>query len=185
MCEIKRTGTDRRNFERAAFVCKARAVDRERPYASVVHVERTRTGSRLVATDGKTRLYVASVRCRIPGGNYKPVVLQDRIVFGKPVSGINFPDWPKAVPKNAAKSGTVSLEKTGKGNAVAKAGEISLAANILSARTGLVVNTRHIAELPKTAWTVYKEPGFGKVVVRQQGEEDNAFAVFIPVGKAA
>jgi hypothetical protein len=185
MYEIIRSKANLTDFERAAFVCKVLVVDKDRPYTSVIHVERVRGGSRLVATDGKTRLYVAFIGAKIPTGNYRPLVSKGRIAFGKRVFGISFPDWLKAVPINAVKSGTVCLDKTGKGNAAAKAAEMSKAVNALSAKTGLVVNIRHIAELPKTAWAVYKEPGYGKVIVKQRYEEDNAFAVFIPVGKAA
>jgi translation elongation factor EF-G len=184
MYEIKRTKANRVTFERVAFVCKAVTVDRERPYASVVHVERARAGSRLVATDGKTRLHVAAVSIRIPAGNYRPSVSKDTVVF-EPSPDIRFPDWSKSVPKNAVKSAEVNLEKTAKGNVVEKAAAMSLAVNTLNVKTGAVVNTRHIAELPKTTWTVYKEPGYGKLVVRQRGDEDSAFAVLIPVGKAA
>jgi hypothetical protein len=185
MYEIIRSKANLADFERAAFVCKALAVDKGRPYASVVHVERVRDGSRLIATDGKTRLYAAFIGIKIPAGNYRPSVSKNRIAFGKPVFGIPFPDWLRAVPKNAVKSGTFSLDRTGKGSAAAKAAEMSKAVNALNAKTGLVINIRHIAELPKTAWAIYKEPGFGKVMVKQRYEEDNAFAVFIPVGKAA
>ena len=45
-------------FERALFVCKARSVNAKHPFTSVVHVEWTRTGTRLVASDGQ-RLHVA------------------------------------------------------------------------------------------------------------------------------
>jgi len=184
MIEIKREQTNRVDFERIAFVCKARTIDAERPYTSFVHIERTKEGSRFVATDGKTRLYVASVKIRIPDGDYKPVVTKDRIVFEKPAVGVRFPDWSRAVPKDIARSGVLNLEKTGKGNADEKSASLSLAVNSLNRKTGVVVNMRHIAELPKTEWSVYKEPGFGKVVVKQKNGEDN-FAVFIPVGKAA
>jgi hypothetical protein len=183
--EIKRVKNNRLDFERIAFVCKARTADAERPYTSFVHVERTKEGSRFSATDGKTRLYVASVRLRIPDGDYKPAVSKSRIVFVKSDAGVNFPDWSKAVPKDMARSGMLDLETTGKGSAAEKAAKFSLAADSLNAKTGMVVNMRHIAELPKTVWSVYKEPGFGKVVVKQKDEEDKAFAVFIPVGKAA
>jgi hypothetical protein len=184
MVEIKRTKENRADFERIAFVCKARTVDVKRPYTSFIHVERTREGSRFVATDGKTRLYVVSVRLRIPPGDYKPVVTKDSIVFRKPAADVKFPDWSRAVPKDMARSGMLSLEKTGKGSAAEKSANMSLVVNSLNRKTGVVVNMRHIAELPKTEWSVYKEPGYGKVVVKQKNEEGN-FAVFIPVGKAA
>jgi len=184
MVKIIRTKENRVDFERIAFVCKARTVDAERPYTSFIHVEHTKEGSRLVATDGKTRLYVVSVRVRIPSGDYKPVVSKDSIVFVKPATDVKFPDWSRAVPKDMAKSGVLSLEKTGKGKAADKSANLSLVANTMNKKTGMVVNVRHIAELPKTVWSVYKEPKSGKVVVKEKNEEDN-FAVFIPVGKAA
>jgi len=184
MIEIKRSKTNRIDFERIAFVCKARTVDAKRPYTSFIHVEHTKEGCRIVATDGKTRLYAVSVNLRIPDGDYKPVVTKDGIVLEKPATGIRFPDWSRAVPKEMTRSCMLDLAKTRKGNADEKSASLSLAVNSLNKKTGVVVNMRHIAELPKTEWSVYKEPGFGKVVVKQKNGEDN-FAVFIPVGKAA
>ena len=172
------------DFERMSFVIKACGKGKGRLYKTVLHVERTKTGSRLVAIDGY-RLHVAEISKRIKCGNYKPLVAKDEIILGEPLEGINFPAWEKAVPKNVEKSTVIDLGKTGKGNTVKKAAEMSLAVNALNAKTGLVVNFRYIAELPKTAWAVYKEPGFGKVMVKQQGGEESAFAVFVPVGKAA
>ena len=48
------------DFERMSFVVKARAKASDRPFKTVLHVEQTRTGSRLVATDG-LRLHVAEI----------------------------------------------------------------------------------------------------------------------------
>jgi hypothetical protein len=172
------------DFEQMSFVLKACAKASKKPFTTVLHVEETRTGSRLVATDG-LRLHVAEISKKVKSGDYKFKATKDFIILGKPLKGIKFPEWEKAIPKNATKSGIVSLEKTGRGNPVEKAAELSLIANSMSGKTGLVVNMRYIAELPKTTWTVYKEPGFGKVVVRQQGNENRSFAVFVPIGKAA
>jgi len=186
MIEIKRTKTNRADFEHIAFACKARTVDVKRPYTSFIHVEHTKEGCRIVATDGITRLYAVSVNLRIPDGDYKPVVTRDRIVFEKPATDVRFPDWSRAVPKVMKRSGMLDLAKTKKGNADEKSANLSLAVNSLNRKTGVVVNMRHIAELPKTEWSVYKEMGsrFGKVIVKQKNSEDN-FALFIPVGKAA
>ena len=173
-----------KDFEAMRFVTKVCLKVADRPFKTVLHVEQTRRGSRLVASDG-LRLHVAEISKKIKSGDYKVRVTKDTISLGKPLEGIEFPAWEKAVPKNVVKSGVIDLGKSGKGNAVKKAAEMSLAFNALNAKTGLVVNMRYVAELPKTAWAVYKEPGFGKVMVKQQGGEDNAFAVFVPVGKAA
>ena len=172
------------DFQRMSFVIKACAKTADRPFKTALHVERTKNGSRLVATDG-FRLHVAEISQKIKSGDYKARVTKDAISLGEPLEGIDFPAWEKAVPKNAVKSGVIDLEKTSKGNTAKKEAEMSLAVNDLNAKTGLVVNSRYVAELPKTVWAVYKEPGFGKVLVKQQGGEDNAFAVFAPVGKAA
>ena len=172
------------DFQRMSFVVKACGKGRGISYKTVLHVERTKAGSRLVATDGY-RLHVAEISQRIKSGEYKPLAAKDEIILGKPLEGINFPAWEKAVPKNTLESGVIDLGKTSKGNTVKKAAEMSLAVNALNAKTGLVVNFRYVSELPKTAWIVFKEPGFGKVMLKQQDGEDNAFAVFAPVGKAA
>ena len=172
------------DFQLMSFVIKACGKGSGNSFKTVLHVERTKNGSRLVATDNY-RLHVAEISQRIKSGNYKPLVNKDEIILGESLEEIKFPVWEKVVPKNTVRSGIINLEKTNKGNTVKKAAEMSLVVNDLNVKTGLVVNFRYVAELPKTVWAVYKEPGFGKVMVKQQGGEDNAFAVFIPVGKAA
>jgi hypothetical protein len=84
-----------KDFERVRFVLKAVLKDPARPFAAVVHVEKTAEGSRLAATDGK-RLHAAEIRVAVKSGDYIPVLTRGAVSFGKPLPGIQFPDWKKA-----------------------------------------------------------------------------------------
>jgi hypothetical protein len=109
MFEIKRTAFNADEFERMLFVCKARSNKSRDPFASVVHVEWTRTGSRLVATDGR-RLHITEVKSRIPRGDYKPVITKESVAFGGPVEGIVFPNWKNIISEAVVHKGTLNIE---------------------------------------------------------------------------
>jgi hypothetical protein len=172
-------------FDRIAFVLKARLKEnRERPWTSVLHVEQMRTGSRLVATDGK-RMHVALIGTRIKSGNYKPVVTKDTISLGEPVAGILFPAWNRVIPENPRKRGTVNLSRTGMGKDKELTAALSAAFKTLIAKTGEVINLGYLEDLPKTGWDLYKEPGKLKAVMLKQRNVKDAFAVIVPMTIAA
>jgi hypothetical protein len=83
-----------KDFERVQFVLKAVLKDSARPFTAVVHVK-TADGSRLAAMDGK-RLPVAEIKAAVKSGDYKPALTKDAVSFGKPLPGVQFPDWKKA-----------------------------------------------------------------------------------------
>ena len=186
MFEIKRTAANAGDFERARFVCKAAHPNRpEYPFAAIVHVEWTRTGSRLVACDG-LRLHVAEIRMRIPRGDYKPVMSKDSVRFGDPAQGINFPDWRMCVPENAVRKGTLNLEKTGMGKNSGLAAGMSLVFSDFVEKTGEVVNIRYLDDLPKTEWTVSVHKDKKTVILLEEKDAGReTYAVFVTLVKAA
>jgi hypothetical protein len=185
MFAIKRSALTTDEFDRVLFVCKARSNTSRHPFAAVVHVEWTRTGSRLVACDG-LRLHVTEVKRRIPRGNYKPAVSKDSISFGEPVSDIVFPEWKNFVPEAPVRKGTLNLEKTGmRGNAGLAAG-MSIAFNDLVKKTGELINLRYLDDLPKKEWNVRVHKDRKTVILLEQKDAaKETYAVFVPLAKAA
>ena len=184
MHEIKRL-EKQEEYDSVVFVCKALLKEnRKKPYSSVVHVEQTIKGSRLVATDGK-RLHVAEIKTRIKNGNYRPVITKYSVSFGKPVTGIFYPNWNSVIPENPKKRLTLGLEKTGLGKDRMLTAFLSKAYSAFVKKTGEVVNLGYLEDLPKTTWTAYKEPGkFKPILLKPEGEE-NKYAVIMPLGAAA
>ena len=97
-----------KDYERIMFCLKALGNDSgyhcnidvaARNNAYYLHVENGRTGSRLIATDGK-RLHFANLSIKIPAGNYQPVIKDYSIYFGTS-KDIAFPAWKNVVPKDA------------------------------------------------------------------------------------
>ncbi len=74
------------DFDRMLFVVKAASIDPKQKPLTVLHVEQTKDGSWLTATDGK-RLHAAFVPAKIRSGDYKPVITKDVISLGEPVTG--------------------------------------------------------------------------------------------------
>jgi hypothetical protein len=172
-------------FERVLFVCKARSNDSRHPFAALVHVEWTRTGTRLVACDG-LRLHVAEIKARIPKGDYKPAVTKDLITFGEPVEGIVFPGWKNIIPEAAVSKGTLNLGDTGIGRNPKLAAGLSLAFNDLLKKTGEVVNLRYLDDLPKKEWNVRVHKDRKTVILLEQKDAaKETYAVFVPLAKAA
>jgi hypothetical protein len=169
------------DFDRARFVLKACSRDSAYEIFRVLHVEQTRTGSRLVASDGR-RMHVAEISRNIKSGNYKPVVTKDVIQLGEPVEGVRFPDWSKAVPEKTRKRGVINLEHTGLGKDRKQTDRLSLAFNALVKQTGEPVNLRYLEDLTKREWTVYCPSEKRKaVVLRESNAERETFAVFVPL----
>jgi hypothetical protein len=185
MFEIKRTAFNADEFERVLFVCKARSNKSGHPFASVVHVEWTRTGSRLVATDGR-RLHITEVKSRIPRGDYKPVITKESVAFDGPVEGIVFPNWKNIIPEAVIHKGTLNLEKTGMSRNPQLAEGMSIAFNDFVRKTGAVVSLQYLNDLPKKEWNISIHKDRKTVILM---EEKNAAketrAVFVPLANAA
>ncbi|GHV84167.1 hypothetical protein AGMMS50212_15070 [Spirochaetia bacterium] len=185
MSEIKRTRENENEFERILFVCKARSNAARYPFASVLHVERGITGSRLIASDGR-RLHFAEIRTRIKSGDYKPVITKDIIKFGEPVTGIRFPNWRKIIPDELLKKGELNLADTGLGKDTKLTERLSFEFNNFVKKTGTLVNLRYLEDLPKKEWVFFSQNNKQKaLVLKQKDEPDKAVAVIMPLGKAA
>jgi hypothetical protein len=168
-------------FERVLFVLKATNKQSGREFTTVLHVEQTRNGSRLVATDG-LRLHVAEIGTKIRSGNYKPVVSKDAIRLGTPVGDVAFPPWTKVVPAHAVRKGVVNLETTGIGKARSTSMAMSRAYNSFVRQSGEKVNPHFLEDLPKRQWSIYCQKEKRKpLVLKEDGTAMEAYAVIMPL----
>jgi hypothetical protein len=186
MYEIKLTPQTREEFERVAFVLKARSKEGgDSPFTTVVHVERTKTGSRLIATDRK-RIHIAEVGAKIREGDYRPNATKELISFGKQVPGIKFPDWTKVIPEKSRKRCVIDLGHTGLGRDKKQTAAFSAALKNFIDKTGEIVNLGYLEDLPKREWSVYKETGKNKfILLRPEKTAKGVLAVIVPMNAAA
>jgi hypothetical protein len=179
-----------KDFELMCFVIRACAKTANNPYTAVLHVEQTRTGSRLVATDG-LRLHVAEISKKIKSGDYKPHIAKDAISLGKPLEGVKFPAWAKAIPENTEKRGAINLANSGMGKDRKETEKLSLAFNSFVKQTGEPVNLRYLEDLTKREWAIYCQDGKRKAIVLKEksGSLDKGtkgpLAVILPIPQAA
>jgi hypothetical protein len=180
-----------KEFELMSFVIKACSKTDDKPFRTVLHVEQSRTGCRLVACDGH-RLHIAEISKKIKSGDYKPYVTKDTIILGGPVTGIKFPAWSKAVPEKSQKLGVINLEKSGLGKDRNETEKLTIALQAFNKQTGETVNLRFLEDLTKREWAVYKQnSGQQGIILRQKtgrfGEPDgkSPTAVIMPIAKAA
>jgi hypothetical protein len=168
-------------FERILFVLKACNKQSERAFTTVLHVEQTKTGSRLVATDG-ARLHVAEIGTKIRSVNYKPVVSKDTIRLGMPVRDVDFPPWTKAVPARASKRGVINLEAAGIGKARSTSMAMTRAYNAFVRQSGEKVNPHFLEDLPKRQWVIYCQNEKRKpLVLKADGAAMETYAVIMPL----
>jgi hypothetical protein len=169
------------DFERMAFVIRACSKDTDKPYINILHVEQTRTGSRLVATDGR-RLHVSEISKKIKSGNYKPVMTKEVISLINPDKEIRFPAWPKVVPEETTRRGVIHLENAGFCKDPKQTEKLTLAFNSFVRQTDETINLRYLEDLPKTSWTIYSQAEKGKaVILRECGAEESVYAVLMPI----
>jgi hypothetical protein len=172
------------DFDRMAFVIKAVSKDADKKYYTVLHVEPTPAGSRLVATDGQ-RLHVAETSLQIKGGDYRPLVTRDCIRLGKSVKGIVFPNWRAVVPENTGRRGAINLEDTGMGKDLNQTERMSRAFNSFVKQTGELINLRFLEDLTRKTWSVHCQSAKGRpVVLREEGAKMDTFAVIMPLQEA-
>jgi hypothetical protein len=173
------------DFERMAFVIRACSKDPGRSHLRVLHVERTRTGSRLVATDG-LRLHVAEIALKLPGGDYKPLLAKDMASLCETTADIPFPKWRRAVPDKIWKRGVVNLEDSGWGKDRSQTERLSRAFNAFLRQTGELVNLRFLEDLTKKQWSIYCQSERGKaIVLKEEGASQDIFAVVMPLPQTA
>ena len=86
-----------KDYGKIIFCMKAMGGKQNVLFTRYMHIENTRTGSRIVCTDGK-RLHVANISIRISSGNYQPEIKDNAVHFKNP-SDIVFPAWKNVVPE--------------------------------------------------------------------------------------
>jgi hypothetical protein len=170
-----------KEFERIVFVLKACSKDQKRNYLTVLHVEQTKTGSRLIASDGR-RLHYAEIEAKVKTGDYKPVVAKDCVSLGEPVMGIMFPNWIKAIPEQTRKCGVIDLADTGMGKDRDQTQKLSWAFNSFVHQTGELINLRDLEDLTKRRWVLHRQSEKHRaLVLREEGAEKAVFAVIVPL----
>ncbi|WP_010260707.1 hypothetical protein [Treponema primitia] len=171
-------------FETISFVFKASAKEVNREYLTVLHVEETKKGSRLIASDG-VRLHVAEIGLKITGGNYKPVLTKDTIIFGKLVENIHYPNWTRVIPENTRKRGVIDLTDTSRRKDRSQTERLSRVFHAVMNQTGELINLSYLEDLPKKIWSVYCQNEKGKaIVLKEYGAEESVFAVIMPLPEA-
>jgi hypothetical protein len=169
------------DFERLAFVLKAIAKDPNRPYCSIIHVEQTKSGSRLIASDGR-RLHIADTSLKIKNGDYKPLVTKGAVILSIPEEPVQFPNWNAVIPKNVKQKRVIDLSDAGFGKDQKQTGNMAIALSAFFQKTGETVNLRYLEDLSKKEWAVYCQKEKGKaLVMREKGNEDSVFAVIMPI----
>ena len=168
-----------RDYERVKFCMKAMGRAAAPSFVRYMHVENARRGSRIVCTDGK-RLHVANLSVRIPAGNYQPKVAGDEIRFGKP-SEATFPAWRNVVPEDADFKGTMELGGLGTGTRTEREEKFSRIYCALQSDTGVSVNMGFLKDLPGAKWKVFAQGGRKKLLMLENSEEKEQFAVFVPL----
>lgn len=177
------------DFERMLFVIKACSKTTANNYKSVLHIERSRKGSRLIASDG-LRMHYAEISKKINTGNYKPHVTKDLILLGKPVEKIKFPQWSKVIPLNTEQKTVINLKDTGLRKDRKENEKLSLAFNDFLNKTGEPINIRYLEDLTKREWAVFSQSGRKKAIVLREksgnnGKLDEPLAVILPIMNAA
>ena len=155
------------------FVLRACDKHRGREFTNVLHIENTKDGSRLVATDGK-RLHVTEIKTRIKPGDYKPVVRKDAIILGKPVLNVNFPNWERVVPVNTVKRGYFNLKMT-------VVHDIEWAGKMFTEVSKEKINPKYLADLLKKSWVVYCQNEKQKALVLKEQNTPETYAVIMPL----
>jgi len=178
------------DFELMFFVTRACLKIADRPFKTVLHVEQTRTGSRLVACDG-LRLHVAEISKKIKSGNYKPRVNKNVIFLIELAKNIDFPTWSKVIPDNAVKCGVINLEKSSLGKDRKETEKLSVALHTFMKQTGEPINVRYLEDLTKREWVIFSQAGQEAIFLRQKsariGEptDKGPMAVIMPIAKSA
>ena len=169
-----------KDYERIMFCLKALGNDSDPAFTHYLHVENGRTGSRLIATDGK-RLHFANLSIKIPAGNYQPVIKDYSIYFGTS-KDIAFPAWKNVVPKDADYKGLLQLEGINSGSKVERDERFTNVYCSFLFDTGFNVNVGYIKDLPIANWKIFTKKGRNNLVLlKNLKDEQNQFAVFVPV----
>jgi hypothetical protein len=172
--EIFTPARNKEEFEKILFVLRASDKHGSAPFTKALHVEQTRTGSRLIASDGK-RLHVASIKTRIRPGDYNPAVTKDAVRLGKPVRDVHFPNWERVVPTDTVLRGCVNIV-----NAVINEKSPEYVSFVRQA--GERVNPQYLADLTKKPWALYRQKVKRKaLLLKEHGAKTETYAVIMPL----
>ena len=159
-------------FEKILFVLRACEKNGGRSFTNVLHVEPSKHGSRLIATDGK-RMHVAEIKAKIKPGDYKPIVTKDVIRLGEPIRNVQFPKWERVVPTDTVRCGHINLEKTASGNAM-------LASFVK--QSGERVNQDYLGSLTKKRWLICRQKEKNRaVLLKEIDAKMETYAVIMPL----
>lgn len=173
------------DFERMAFVIRACSKDPRRKHIMVLHVEQTRTGSRLVATDGH-RLHVAEITEKLQSGDYIPAVTKDAVRLGEPATGIMFPNWSKVLPVDTAMRGCINLKDAAWGKNQNQTEKLSRVFNSFVRMTGELINVSFLEDLTKKEWSIHCQAGKNRaILLRELGAKMSTYAVLMPMTDTA
>ena len=168
---------ERRNlkeYEKIKFILRACGKNTNTVFSNVLHIEQTKNGSRLIATDGK-RMHVTEIGTKIKPGNYKPVIHNGTIKLGEPVSYINFPNWQNVVPTNVVRRGCITINKTARY-------KNSRIYNSFTKMSGEKINPDFLADLLEKPWVVYTQNEKQKaLLLKELNAEKETYAVIMPL----
>jgi len=185
MYEIAKAFGSGADYRASLFVLKAISDDETRPYLCVLHVEATRSGSRLVCTDGR-RLHVAEIESKIPSGDYTAEATKQAVYLQESKAGLIFPNWRKVVPAKAQEKGSIDFSNSGLGQKQNQCAQMSIVFHELMAKTGEVVNLKYLDDLGKEEWRLYSQEEKHKALLFKREEAGKeSIAVIMPLEIAA
>jgi hypothetical protein len=165
---------NQKDFDKILFVLKAcDKTNSGTEFTNILRVEQTKTGSRLIATDGK-RMHVTEIGMRVKPGNYKPIVTKETIRLEKPLKNITYPNWERVVPVNVTRRGCFNIVDTG----IEGKNKIS---ESFTQMTGEKVNPDYLADLSKKQWIVYCQNEKRKAVLLKDYNAKETYAVIMPL----
>lgn len=170
-----------KDHEKITFVIKALSENGYGTFTSVVHVEGTRNGSRVIATDGK-RIHIAILDTKIPNGNYVPLVKGYAVYLKSPSTEITYPAWRNVIPEQTRFKTEIDIEEFHNGVTLTGAEKLSLAYHTIIGKTGRAINVRYLGDLSEHTWKVYSEKDKTQSLVFKDSKEgDSLFAVIAPL----
>jgi len=165
---------NREEYERILFILRACNRNIGVAFTNVLHVEHTKYGSRLIATD-RTRMHVTEIRTKIKPGDYKPIISKEEIKLNLPVPNVNFPNWERVVPTDVVRRGCINLE-----NAAIR--EHSRVNSSFTRMTGEKINPSFLSDLTRKPWVVYSQNEKRKaLLLKEYGDEEKTYAVIMPL----
>ena len=168
-------------FDKIRFVLRACEKFNSMRYTNVLHVERTKNGSRLIASDGK-RMHVSEIKTKIKPGDYRPVVTKDEIRLGTTVSNVNFPNWERVVPTDTVRCGYINLDKMSAGKSESSMAARNMIINSFEKQSGERVNPDYLADLTKKVWAVCRQKEKNKaLLLKDQSVQMDTYAVIMPL----